>query len=180
MAKAKSPKQSPGLEFAGAELRSWTGKVEEGGPVHRIKFMCTLTYLTATHLGCADMFYDDVGMMRATKDNRTTSGVLSASRIRLKADNIPAVIAVDVIKAEYEVHQVQAKEEGGNPDAHVALAVWINSSMSSVEAYAAIAGTAPGVLRVTLKGDNQPRLDEDVDSVPRDESEGDAFGAPVH
>ena len=152
--------------FRGAELRAWTGKIEESGPVHRIKFLADLSRPVAQALGCEEQLYESENpqdnTLRETHNDIKVSGKLRVDRIKVTPNGMKQhafeMVAQDL---EWEIYTKQGKEEDDPKEARVSMAIITGDSFNLVENYARIVGTVAAQVRCVLPDGKQLKLHAD-------------------
>lgn len=166
------------LLFRGVELRAWNGKIEEGGPVYRLKFLADLGKVAARGLGCEDLFFDG-DSLREFDDDVSLSGSRKISQIRLEPNGMKQhTIEIPASDLEWEIYTKQSGDEDEPADCRIRLSVTTGCPFRVIEDYAKVAGTVAGVMKAKLANDAQMKLtqeDEDESEEPG-EDEGEESG----
>ena len=167
------------LQFRGAELRAWTGKIEEDGPIHRLKFLADLSRPAARDLGCEDLFFDgDSEKIRESPVAISVKRTLRAESFKITPNGMQQhTLELDAQALECELYTVQGKEEDDPPEGHIRLSITAGKVFGPVERYVKAVGTGAGVLRVKLNGDGQMKLGEEAEAESEEAEE--AHPAPL-
>lgn len=149
--------------FRGAELRAWTGKTEEGGPVHRLKFLADLSRPAAEGLGCEEDFFEG-DFLRNFTDNVTRDGRRNLTFIRLEPNGMPQhTLEIPASLLEYEIYTKQARSGDADDPPEYRIRLSITTVSELYIQYARFVGTQGATLKAQLSDEAQQTTIFDAD-----------------
>jgi len=138
--------------FRGAELRSGSWAIEEGGPIHRVKFLADISDVATRALGCEDEFYSPGGELLDAPTNKTIDGMKRVESWVLEpTDMNNMTLKSSAIEMDFTIKHA-AGEDGEKGKTRIHLIISTTASLADIEAYARTAGTMPGSLVVYPQG----------------------------
>lgn len=148
----------PTVRFRGAELRSITGNMEEGGIIYRLHFVSILSDKVADAMNWDIL--DNRNMLRDGLENPKLAGILRTDKLSLEPNGLP--------KEEKEKHTLQCdivevcgfqaitKKGDDSKEVYLKFTARSNASFSSIEKWwkkwgqSPCLGVAEGVLQATI------------------------------
>lgn len=151
----------PKLKFRGAELRSQTGTMEEGGLVYRLHFQCVLSRPIADAMGWDIL--DDKGFLREGLENPRLAGILRTDNITLEPNGLNGEdkekhsFSMDVL--EVSSFQAVTKKNDDSREVSLRLCATTSSSIGPLEKWWRKWGNAPCLM--TVEGVRQAEMEEE-------------------
>lgn len=168
----------PLLQFRGVELRAWNGKIEEAGPVHRLKFLADMSRPVARALGVEQLLFEgEEETMREIEEDLSIKGHRRITSFKLDPNGMKQhAIELTGTDLEYEIYTKAGKEEDDPKEAHIRISIATGDPFRIVEEYAKVAGQAKAVLKVKLAADQQMKLDEQIADEEEEAESGEGDG----
>ena len=173
------------ITFRGVQLRSWTGAIEEGGPIHRLSLLGDLSRPAAAALGIEDHFYDGESRIGVDAGREIKcKGSIRIDDFQLEPNGMKQqTINLQASDLEWEAYTKQGNDEEDEIEARIKIKIVTNTSFAVVENYARLAGAIDAVLKCTLAGGKQMKLVAD-DAAEGEAAEGESGekeggGAPL-
>lgn len=148
----------PTVRFRGAELRSITGNMEEGGIIYRLHFVSVLSDKVAEAMNWDVL--DDKNMLRDGLDNPKLSGILRTDKLTLEPNGLPNeerekhTLQCEIV--EVSGFQAITKKNDDSKEVFLKFVARSNSSFAGIEKWWKKWGHSPcmciadGVLQTTI------------------------------
>lgn len=151
----------PKLKFRGAELRSQTGTMEEGGLVYRLHFQTVLSRPIADAMGWDIL--DEKGFLREGLENPRLAGILRTDNITLEPNGLNGEdkgkhsFSMDVL--EVSSFQAVTKKNDDSREVSLRLCATTSGSIGPLEKWWRKWGNAPCLM--TVEGVRQAEMEEE-------------------
>ena len=169
----------PKVRFRGAELRSITGNMEEGGIIYRLHFLCVLSDKIAEAMNWDVL--DEKGMLREGLENPKLAGILRTDSISLEPNGVTADEKEKHNTLQFEVIEVSGfqavtKKNDDSREVYLKFTARSNSSFAAAEKWWKKWGQSPclciaeGVLQASITDEEET---EDENGTENNAPEGD-------
>lgn len=138
----------PTVRFRGAELRSITGNMEEGGIIYRLHFVSILSDKVAEAMNWDIL--DEKNMLRDGLENPKLAGILRTDEITLEPNGLPKeekekhTLACDIV--EVSGFQAITKKNDDSKEVFLKFVARSNASFSGIEKWWKKWGQSPCLL----------------------------------